>query len=45
MAATDERGWDAVAEWYHGFFTGMVLSAIWCLPSFVASIGRCFCPG
>ena len=28
MAATDERGWDAVAEWYHGFFTGMVLSAI-----------------
>lgn len=24
----DARGWEAVAEWYHGFFTGMVLSAV-----------------
>ena len=28
MATADERGWDTVAEWYHGFFTGMVLSAV-----------------
>jgi hypothetical protein len=24
----EARAWDAVAEWYHGFFTGMVLSAV-----------------
>jgi hypothetical protein len=24
----EARAWDAVAEWYHGFFTGMVLAAV-----------------
>ncbi|MCC6717289.1 MAG: hypothetical protein IT555_05350 [Acetobacteraceae bacterium] len=28
MATGEARAWDAVAEWYHAFFTGMVLSAV-----------------
>jgi hypothetical protein len=24
----ESRAWEAVAEWYHGFFTGMVLAAV-----------------
>ena len=28
MSDQDERGWDAVAEWYHSFFTGMILTMI-----------------
>ncbi len=27
-AAREAAGWDAVAEWYHGFFTGTVLAAV-----------------
>ncbi len=27
MQHDEARAWDAVAEWYHGFFTGLVLSA------------------
>ena len=27
-APREARAWDAVAEWYHAFFTGMVLSAV-----------------
>ena len=28
MQDDEARAWDAVAEWYHGFFTGMVLAAV-----------------
>ena len=28
MEQDEARAWDAVAEWYHGFFTGMVLAAV-----------------
>ena len=28
MTEQDERGWDAVAAWYHSFFTGMILTMI-----------------